>query len=124
MTRELKFRAWMNEENKWTDYLEYDNGIWHARIRSNRFDRVWNDTGNITVEQYTGLRDKNGKEIYEGDIVTIEPYTKPFKVVFDKQYASFAGDNSTAGRLFNSLYSSDYEVIGNVHENIELLKEK
>ena len=114
MTRELKFRAWV----EWTETPRFEYSERHYP------DTFWGnyDEGN-NVEQYTGLKDKNSKEIYEGDLVTIKPYTKPFRVVFDKQYASFAGYNDTTRRLFNSLYSSDYEVIGNIHENPELLEE-
>ncbi len=75
----------------------------------------------IVLMQYTGLKDKNGKEIYEGDILKDEEGA--WVVFYDAKDASFAlrpieDKNDT---LFYTL-EGDFEIIGNIYENGELLK--
>lgn len=67
MNREIKFRAWSNEHNRYCDFVTLDeNGRWIGWIKSGG---VYLTTVDIVLEQSTSLKDKNGKEIYEGDIV-------------------------------------------------------
>ena len=126
MSREIKFRAWDKE------YEEYMNGYdvllkYNGSVIS-RYALVTFDTDmpvNVIIEQYTGLEDKNGKEIYEGDIV-LDYYDgdDAFVVEWDKDTASFrlTGTDNIASVSFDNFYSDkDLEVIGNIHENPELL---
>lgn len=135
--RELKFRIWHAElcrylkDNEfyinpngsvYSAFESYDNKIRKTDYIEN-FSRDDFDEGYIIVEQYTGLKDKNGKEIYEGDIVEYDWYIRndksyrvKEKVVFDDMGARLGND-----RIRNC---SGVEVIGNIHENPDLLEEK
>lgn len=105
MMRELKFRAW-NEELKriipFEDLSEFP-------LLALKSDGVW------TFEQYTGLKDENGKEIYEGDIVRVS-YGYNYEV---RQFKTGAW---RIGRDDLCVWADSSGVIGNIHENPELLE--
>lgn len=69
-----------------------------------------------TVGQYTGLTDKNGKKIFEGDIV--EYKEENGEIVYHDQEAMFVVCFDTWLTDFDHLYGKDVEVIGNIHDNI------
>lgn len=76
--------------------------------------------------QYTGLEDKNGKEIFEGDVVMWGGDELPVIVVWSECYAGFG--LRRAGWMYTHFFGeavdpTDCEVIGNIHENPELLKQ-
>lgn len=74
-----------------------------------------------TVGQYTGLTDKNGKKIFEGDIVLLKSDEGPYQVAFDE--CCFQVYSHSVCYVMDNFYDHDIEVIGNIHDNPELLKE-
>lgn len=114
--REIKFRAWSGEEMISPDYIDR-NGI--AWWKENSIP-----TSTDKVMQFTGLRDKNGREIYEGDI--INAIISEFRietmgeVIYSEYYSAFVNKNHAGETILLKL--DDFEIIGNIHENPELLK--
>lgn len=122
--REIKFRAWNNVLNKmysWNEFL--DTNMKQTFIAP--------ESTAMILMQYTGLKDKNGKEIYEGDIIQDEFYERKAEVVFLEgafwlDYKEDFGVYNTKHKRYQLLANYDYEqvleVIGNIYDNPELLE--
>lgn len=125
--REIKFRAWDNETKT---FIYSDRLICYKRKNYHRFsaggshdDYIDYAPDELLIEQYTGLRDKNGKEIYEGDILIYVDYPGYyFTVKFD--YGAFFGDGINDDMVFCDTDGEEIKIIGNIHENPELLEPK
>lgn len=122
--REIKFRAWGDRGEKiekwaWLDDYNHFNG---EADTNNNYGNI------ISVEQYTGLKDKNGIEIYEGDYLSGKGGNADlWEVVFWEHTCGFRAINRTHNR-WDWEYSKELrfrftklEVIGNIHENADLL---
>ena len=78
-----------------------------------------------TVGQFTGLTDKNGVEIYENDIIKVDIFTKPYSVSFGKSEkwgACFCVQSFNSITFLTKNWADTCEVIGNIHDNPELLQ--
>ena len=84
---------------------------------------LWYAVDPSTVGQYTGLTDKNGKRIFEGDIVEGVDYDADdgFGVVCWNDGAFEVGNGSWCGTFHDNYFGRDFEIIGNIHDNPELM---
>ena len=142
MNREILFRGKLEYNGKWIygDLLQYENGdvaIFGEKLSSfgcectemSKRDRVIPDT----IGQYTGLKDKDGREIYEGDILQYigkrrDNMNKVYrrKVVFHEGMFALLSKELSAYSALNYHCMEDgrsaWSVIGNIHDNPELIK--
>lgn len=123
--REIKFRAWDKVTKQMCYLWEINWKTWD--INSSIINYVVIETDGtvereeheIELMQYTGLKDKNGKEIYEGDIGKTNFLS--YRIVFDLGcFQCLYSDDKFAMHLYS--IAADLEIIGNVFENSELLK--
>jgi len=130
--REIKFRAWkkpLDREDMCLNEKEYKDVAKVISINSENNNAYETTLDNLEIMQYTGLHDKNKKDIFEDDIIKEilpddEAYT--FIVDWNKISASFVlkeiGVPDYYGRFNDDMESSDFEIIGNTFENPELLR--
>ena len=114
MSREIKFRAWDEEE---LEFYKYDL-TWHI-VNDERFSR---NMYGLILEQFSGLHDKNGVEIYEGDIITDDPdKCILYSIEFIK--GCFVAVSKDREEIFTFEHRDDFLKIGTKLENPELLEQ-
>ena len=121
MNREIKFRGKWNSE-EWA-YGDLHLNCKHPHIHSSRGDMFYISLE--TIGQFTGLTDKNGKEIYEGDIVEFiycpkSLNQKVIAVVGVNKFNLWCALEGSEYHIENTLHG---EIIGNIHDNPELLND-
>jgi uncharacterized phage protein (TIGR01671 family) len=126
--REILFRGKRVNDGKWVygNYAFTDNdGKQHFIYQNNAFEYAVIPE---TVGQYTGLTDKNGKRIFEGDICQTKGYKlideKPFEIVWNDYYSGWFWQDIEVSRETDTLTKTVAElteVIGNIHDNPKLI---
>lgn len=126
--REIIFRAWDKDRKRWTNcsitddllrFYDKHTGYWKTDKEGKRF----------ILCQYTGLKDKNNREIYEGDVIKAISFARWIGVVeysdenqafiFDDLDKKYRGEST----VFMNQFDDGFEIIGNIYENPELLEE-
>ena len=124
MSREIKFRALRNGKTWW---YSSDDGIYFKGGYLYEFDDIDIDTNIGTAYQYTGLKDKNKKEVFEGDIVMLNHITSKgyiFEVEYTKEARFIFNDKKRKVKRFPNHGTEKWvEVIGNIYESHELLEQ-
>jgi uncharacterized phage protein (TIGR01671 family) len=132
MSREIKFkRAYFENEDK-TKFIRFS--LWGVGIGDSTFTSPTNmvRSQSFIDYQFTGLKDKNGKEIYEGDILLLEDvFPEKYTVTFcggcfcllDKYHTELPINFTViANEISEALCSIQLKIIGNIHDNKNLLK--
>jgi uncharacterized phage protein (TIGR01671 family) len=139
MSREINFRAYWKGVNEMRYFIpgnfeDTRNGWAMSFIMAdeNKDKNIF--LGNAEIMQYTGLKDKNGKEIYEGDVLSVRPkganYPIKYVVVFNDEYSFrmrfsdryMRGEGSFYDEKIDCSKHDIFDVIGNIYEHPELLK--
>lgn len=127
MSREIKFRAWSPRVTKQGDKFIGAFTDVHAILKEGRLISTDFIDDYIVFQEYTGLKDMNGNEIYEGDITQWngDQETGTFEVKFLSGHFSAGGPLHLSWSIDHvTLQVNNLEIIGNVYENPELMEEK
>lgn len=131
MGRQYKFRAWDKKDFKIRKVLgmsfEHDT----ISVKLNDEEYLQDDASRFELMQYTGLKDKNGTEIYEGDILYVDqigtvdrylPNKKNIGVRYDESDTSFVYDEDNGMVIGLFTLQDELKIVGNIYENPELLE--
>ena len=125
----VKYKVWHIGRKEWIQdpwdlYIDPDGDVWEIEERGS-YDRYMSKafmTDNVKVVRYTGLKDRNGEEIYEGDIINDSFGNKKGVIRYNVHSAAFEISNYGGIHLLTSGNCDHFfEVIGNVYQDAHLL---
>lgn len=123
----FKLRAWHREEKRMFEVakIDFDRKIvWESR-QTRRGGTVGWDIEEVDLLQCTGLKDKNGKLIFEGDIVKVHHTNKVIDIAevrYVPEDLTYEAFGKVCTPFVNTRWNNSFEIIGNKYENPELLK--
>ncbi len=128
--REIKFRAWDKLNKNWVTEKNWVFIRLNGTIYENEFQGFIEPSDRYEITQFTGLRDKNGKDIYEGDVLENKVTFSDGVVWSTKQRVIWYAEQATFGLVpakpmtysdLNQEKLNRYEVIGNIYESPDLM---
>ena len=121
--REIKFRAW--------DMVTVKMVVWEDLLNKHDLNEIFKYGYDLELMQYTGLKDKNGVEIYEGDIITTDLQRQ--YLIVEYRNGAFMLNCNDGEEDYYDIFFSTYEepkkvykygeVVGNIYDNPELMEE-
>ena len=141
MNRELKFRVWntLTKKTYHTGFAVQANG--HVTLDGSLIKddnlaagwKIYENEGELIPQQFTSLKDKNGKEIYEGDIIefSLKDFKQTYQIYWNQEmlrwdYTSLKDNIEDPCACEYDLFERNFsnsEIVGNIFENLELFKE-
>jgi len=122
--RTIKFRAWQKNYGGYMFYSHKSKGLGYLEFNDDSSTVIGESDGDQRYEasemplmQFTGLLDKNGEEIYEGDIIDNEGALQKYEVIFHKGCFCI----SQGGLGYHIFNEKKAEIIGNIYQNPELI---